>query len=603
MLPTLEPTKKYFLTMFTVSCALLVVFTCVIYRQSEILQSRSEAVMRSYELLKQSRLVMMDALNMETSQRGFLLSGIDKFLVPYKDSIALMDEDMKHLGALLESEDAQRPNAEGITRRVEGMKKILQDHLERLGHSGQRRLTVKDLQQSKDAMDELRDSLEAVATLENTLLAEREEAAREQQRNYQYTLFVGTALGVGALVVANMLIYSLLTRGRETEKELRSSEERFQMIMNGVNNGIYDLNLIDRTCYHSAACGRMLGYDAGEYPDTVDGFKTLLHPDDVASTLDAYERYAAKETAEYTNEFRLRHKNGSWRWIFSRGVGLWDERGFMYRMVGSHNDITQQKEREEELRQLNNDMEGFTYIASHDLRAPLVNLRGFSSEVRYALKEVEPVLAEARKKMPEDALKKMAATFDKDVPEALGFIDAAVARMEILTSAILDMSRIGRREYRLENVNVQAVVARCIAALAHEISVKKIAVTLKPLPSIVADAVALEQIFGNLLDNAVKYLMPGKPGVIVVEAQATADEVLFSVTDNGRGIADSDTHRVFEIFRRASNSGDVRGSGMGMSYVKATLRKLGGRIWFESVLNQGTVFYFTLPMRILKETV
>ncbi len=595
MLRAIEPTKKYFLTMFSVSCALLVVFTCVIYRQSEILQNRSESVLSSYDVLKLSHLVLIDALNMETTQRGFLLSGVPKYLTPYKDSVQTLNNDVENLSKRVAASKMLSPYIPTLRGQVQAVEVIAANHIQRT--HGSARLTVKDLGEAKQRMDDLRATLDDIISTEDTVLTEREIAASEQQRNYQYTLFMGTGLGVGALVVANMLIYTLLSRGRETEAELRESEERFQLIMNGVNDGIYDLNLIDRTMYHSPSCHRMLNYTEEEYPKTLDTFKALIHPDDLERCVATFRAYGAKELPVYLNEFRMRHKNGSWRWVLSRGVGLWNAEGQMYRLVGSQTDITMQKKREEELLQLSSDMEGFTYIASHDLRAPLVNLRGFSSEVRMALEEVQPILKLVTGTLPEDDKKKLGEVLEKEVPEALGFIDAAVVRMDKLTSAILDMSRIGRREYRMEEVDVNVLLERCLSTLAHEISAKGIKVTYQDMPTLVTDALGLEQVLGNLLDNAVKYLSPDRPGEITIKARHYLDEVIFTVADNGRGIAEADARKVFEIFRRAGNSGDIRGSGMGMAYVKATLRKLGGRIWFDSTLNQGTIFTFTLPLK------
>ena len=597
MLKTLEPTKKYFLTMFSVSCVLLVLFTSVIYRQSEILQSRSESVLRSYEILKRSHEVLIDALNMETSQRGFLLSGVPKYLQPYKEAAQTLDRDVGTLSEKLTNNNSISPYVDTLRGQVKKVQAIAADHIDKVQHGHSRLLTVKDLDESKQQMDNLRATLDEVISSEDHLLAERELATSDQQSHYQYTLFMGTGLGVGALVIANMLIYALLTRGRETEAELRKSEERFQLIMNGVNDGIYDLNVTNGAMYHSPSCHRILGYSAYEYPCFLDAFTKLIHPDDLERCVATFRAYAAKELPVYLNEFRLRHKDGSWRWVMSRGVGLWDEKDFMYRLVGSQTDITVQKKREEELLQLSSDIEGFAYIASHDLRAPLVNLRGFASEVRTALEGVQPILEQASDNLPEIERKTLEKIFRKDVPESLNFIDAAVVRMDKLTSAILDMSRIGRREYRMEEVDINIVLERCLSSLAHEISARQIKITYQDMPTIITDALAVEQIWGNILDNAVKYLSPERAGEITIKARHYLDEVIFSVADNGRGIAESDLRKVFEIFRRAGNSADIRGSGMGMAYVKATLRKLGGKIWLDSILNQGTIFTFTLPLR------
>jgi signal transduction histidine kinase len=119
-------------------------------------------------------------------------------------------------------------------------------------------------------------------------------------------------------------------------------------------------------------------------------------------------------------------------------------------------------------------------------------------------------------------------------------------------------------------------------------------VTVRDLPDLVADRTSMEQIFGNLLDNAVKYLEPGRPGSIAVSAERGDGEIVFHIRDNGRGIAKEDISKAFEIFRRVGRQ-DVPGEGMGLSYVKTLIRNLGGRIWCESEPGKGTTFSFTIP--------
>lgn len=267
----------------------------------------------------------------------------------------------------------------------------------------------------------------------------------------------------------------------------------------------------------------------------------------------------------------------------------------MRRLVGARTDITAQKKREEDLKQLNADLEGFTYIASHDLRAPLVNLKGFALELQHAMGQIRPLLERACSNISPADRKIFAQVFEKDMPEAIGFVQSSVDRMDKLTGAILDLSRIGRREYHMQIIDTGALVRRCLDVLTYEISSRQIEIVCSTLPAVVSDPMALEQVFGNILENAVKYLQPGRPGHIDVSALVTPTETIFAVKDNGRGISEGDEKKVFDIFRRAGNVGDIRGAGMGMAYVRAALRRLGGRIWFQSTPGKGTVFYVSLP--------
>jgi signal transduction histidine kinase len=141
---------------------------------------------------------------------------------------------------------------------------------------------------------------------------------------------------------------------------------------------------------------------------------------------------------------------------------------------------------------------------------------------------------------------------------------------------------------------MRALTKSILDSLAHQIEQRKTVVTIGELPTIIADKLAMEQIMGNLLDNALKYLDPVREGDISISAEQNGGEILFHISDNGRGIAQEDMHKVFEIFRRAGKQ-DVPGEGMGLAYVKTLVRRQGGRLWCESEPGKGTIFSFTIP--------
>ena len=186
---------------------------------------------------------------------------------------------------------------------------------------------------------------------------------------------------------------------------------------------------------------------------------------------------------------------------------------------------------------------------------------------------------------------------DQDIPEALGFIETSVTRMDHLIRAILHLSRLGRRDLHLESLDMPALVHGTIQTLAHQIAARQAQVTVDPLPTVTADRTAMEQIMGNLLANAVAYLVPGRPGEIVVTGERHADVTVFAVRDNGRGIAAEDIPKVFEPFRRVGRQ-DVPGEGMGLAYVRMLVRRHGGEIRCHSTLGVGTTFTFTIAHQI-----
>lgn len=260
------------------------------------------------------------------------------------------------------------------------------------------------------------------------------------------------------------------------------------------------------------------------------------------------------------------------------------------------------KSAEDHLRRINKEMEGFTYIASHDLRSPLVNLKGFSSEMRHGINElrliIEPLMTHAQ---PDDQ-KKIAELLDKDIPDALHYIHSSVEKMDKLTNAILELSRLGRRQLKLEMIDTNKLVRRILDTFQHQITDKGIAVKSHPMPLVNADPLSLEQVFSNVIDNAIKYLDPQRPGKIEIGAQRTHRVTTFWVKDNGRGVSKADQEKIFEIYRRGGGHRDIPGEGMGMAYVRTTLRRMGGMIWCESVPDVGSIFYFTISNTLQKET-
>ena len=236
----------------------------------------------------------------------------------------------------------------------------------------------------------------------------------------------------------------------------------------------------------------------------------------------------------------------------------------------------------------NDEIQRFAYIVSHDLRAPLVNIMGFPSEMEQASSIV------ARHIVIEGAPAELAQAATEDIPEALRFIRSSTSKMDRLINAILRLSREGRRVLAPEPLDMQALFNGIVDTMQHQAGSKDTTITVETLPNITADRLALEQIFGNLVDNGLKYLRPGVPGQINITGWRSADSVLYQITDNGRGIAPRDQERVFELFRRAGDQ-TVPGEGIGLAHVRALVRRLGGTIACNSTLDVGTTFTVRLP--------
>lgn len=249
----------------------------------------------------------------------------------------------------------------------------------------------------------------------------------------------------------------------------------------------------------------------------------------------------------------------------------------------------------EVLNQSNEEVRQFAYIVSHDLRAPLVNFRGFVSELRRSLANLDRLLQPAIKQF--GAAERVTADriFRQELPESLEFIDSSVIRMDHLITSLLRLSRLGRHEPVPVRLDLARLVSDILASLGTQIKAGGTTVIVHPLPEITADRISLEQILSNILTNAVLYLDPARPGRIEITGELAEAELLLKVSDNGRGIAQDDREKVFAPLRRAG-AHNVPGEGMGLAYVQALVRHQGGRIWFESEHGVGTTFSFVLPV-------
>ncbi len=254
----------------------------------------------------------------------------------------------------------------------------------------------------------------------------------------------------------------------------------------------------------------------------------------------------------------------------------------------------------DDLTQKNHENEMFVYAVSHDLRSPLVNLQGFSTELDEACRELQSLISQPS--VPQEVREPAMAILDQDVTQSVKFILNAVTRLGSIIDSLLRLSRVGRIEYRWQNVDVGAVVRRVVDATSATIAERGAVVTVHDLAPAWSDPSAVEQIFANLIGNALKYLDPTRSGAIEIgtnasslkDPQGTDDKVIYYVKDNGLGIPENCLDKVFQAFQRL-NPTLAPGEGMGLAFVRRVVARHDGRVWVESRLGQGSSFFVTLP--------
>jgi signal transduction histidine kinase len=246
-----------------------------------------------------------------------------------------------------------------------------------------------------------------------------------------------------------------------------------------------------------------------------------------------------------------------------------------------------------ELARKNDEMEAMIYSASHDLRSPLVNIQGFSQRLEKGIADIATRLAQPD--VPADVPADLNKLIKERIPTALGFIKSSSLKMDSLINGLLRMSRAGRAQLSIQALDMDAMLKDITQTLAIQIQQADVSVVIEPLPPCLADAPQLNQVFTNLLDNAIKYRDPARPLEVRVSGESLGKTVRYVVADTGPGIPKEYQDKVWELFHRLDPTGPIAGEGLGLTLVRRILDRLRGQIRLESVPGQGSRFIIELP--------
>lgn len=343
---------------------------------------------------------------------------------------------------------------------------------------------------------------------------------------------------------------------------LEESNLRYSLMTEGACVGIWDwVDVNEDSCIWSERFYSMIGHGYSDLPPSMSSFWQLVHPDDHDRVRLAMERHLAREAA-FDVECRLVTKAGGALWFRNTGQAVFDEMGNPLRMVGSIASIQDLKKSQEE-------MEAFNYTVSHDLKTPVVSLKGYLGR----LKKFETNLSE----------------------KGLGWIDRMDANLNHMTGLLrdlLDVSKANRIQLELQSTSLSRLTTEVLDLLQEDIERRKVKVAVKPLPDCQVDPDRLKQVLSNLIENAYKYNSSETPE-IEIWAREFEDHYEVFVKDNGTGIEESARERIFNMFERGA--ADHAGSGLGLSICRLIIEKHQGRIWVDSDGKTGSVFTFTLP--------
>jgi PAS domain S-box-containing protein len=413
---------------------------------------------------------------------------------------------------------------------------------------------------------------------------------------------------------SNEVLKNEIEEHKKTAQSLKISKERFDLAMQGSNDGLWDRDLIKNTVYYSERWKSMLGFSDSEFANDIKSFEVRIHPDDIGKVNSAFHNHLNKETDFYENKFRIRHKNGKYIWIHDRGKAIFNREGIPIRIVGTHTDITEKQKIEDELHQYQAHLEekvkertkeyfeakekaeesdrlksAFLANMSHEIRTPMNAIVGFTDLL------TDPDLTSDQKN------------------ELIHHINKNSNTLVYLIDDIIDIAKIeaGQLKVNKTECNINQIFTDVFNSFIETNNIiEDSRVKLKLQKGILSDnftintdPVRFQQILINLIGNALKYT---EKGYVECGYEVKTDKhnsfLEFYVKDTGIGIPEKKHKFIFERFSKVEDSKTklYRGTGLGLTITKNLVKMLGGKIWLKSEENKGSIFYFTIPVEEFK---
>jgi PAS domain S-box-containing protein len=351
--------------------------------------------------------------------------------------------------------------------------------------------------------------------------------------------------------------------------EAEKARERFRFMAESMPQKIFTADRHGKVDYRNRQWMDFSGFSFEQVGDS--GWTQLIHPDDLEESLRHWQHSIATGDP-YHAQHRFRRSDGAYRWHLSRALAMLDPDGNISMWIASSTDIHEQKEKEDELRRANDDLQQFAYSASHDLQEPIRNVAVYSEIVSRRYRNV----------------------LDKDGQKFLGFLTEGGRRLATLIDDLLAYTRAGAVEGPLGAVNATTVLQQTLAGLAEAIRESNAVVTADPLPKVYVGEAHLQQVFQNLIGNALKY-RADEPQRIQIQATNQGTAWRFAVQDNGIGIDPQYKENIFGVFKRLHRDQKYGGTGIGLAICQRVVERYGGRIWVDSAPGKGATFYFTIP--------
>jgi PAS domain S-box-containing protein len=549
--------------------AWLAVVSFINNRKSE---ETSRRVAHTNRVLFHSERILALAVDLESGQRGFALTGLKTFLEPVHRSANFLGDHIQSLMVLTADNAKQGDRLERLKRVVSKKISFTRQAIEMRQNKGLDSVVVLTATlQGQMLMEEIRGIIAEIQRDEHQLLDERTKLTQARIEAFD-AAFTGMLLAtVVILITVFYMIYISLKQRTKAEQSLREASLRIQDMYDNAPCGYHSVNAQGMFIEINNTWLQWLKYSREEVINKMH-FVDILTPKSAAEFHEHFVRFM-KEGAVHDLSFEVVRKDGTCFIILLNSIAVFDANGNFLKSRSTVLDYTQQRKSLEKIEQLNQELESFSYSVSHDLRAPLRSIDGYTQIL----------------------LEDYAHNLDDEGKRVLNVVVNNARRMAKLIDDLLDFSRVGRKEVAKSVVNTEGIVRSVVSELLSHEDGRPIDITIGPLDPCDADPNLLRQVWVNLISNAIKYSRKKDRSVIEISSKNTPSEVTYTIKDNGTGFDMQYAHKLFGVFQRLHRQQEFEGTGVGLAIVHRIVTRHGGRVWAEGDVNRGASFHFSLP--------
>lgn len=565
---------KRVLIFFTLTLIVLVVLGVFSFTSMQRLIETARLLSHASRVINNAELVAKSSVDIETGQRGYVITANEQFLEPFHESSDVIEKYLNNLDSLTADNILQGKRVDTLRTLVKAQLRWTKNVIDSRKENFEKAQALISKSTGKQITDSIRMCIARLQHTERDIFASGNTISRKSLQQFQYS-FIGLATLIIGIILYLFYIINRSLRARiQAEASLKEVAEEIHDLYDHAPCGYFSVNTdIFLSNINKTLLG-WLGYTEQEVIGKIK-FEDLLTPESRKAFLKSFEadfeRY--KKTGVVNDlEFDFQRKDGTSLPVIVNSVAIFNDRGEFVKSRSTVSDNSERKKAHNKILDLNKELEGFTYSVSHDLRAPLRSIVGYATILK------------------EEHYHKL----DDEARRITDVIIRNTTRMGQLIDDLLDFSRLGRMPVVFADINMKETVENIIREQTSEVKDRKLAIKVMDMEPAKGDSAMVRQVWINLISNALKYTSRKDISQIEVGSLHQEGKKVYYIRDNGAGFDMKYADKLFGVFQRLHKMNEFEGTGVGLALVKTIVKRHGGAVWAEGKVNEGATFYFSL---------